>query len=116
MKRIIPTILDWQIGNWANDVTMALHNAGLYKECIEVNEQILKISWCHNKDLFYENARRDIADEYGSMGDVRTCCQLYEEYLNDDPLWGWIGYFRQLHDNDDGRYENVINELYEKVR
>ena len=111
-------ILDWQIGNWANDVTMALHNAGLYKECIEVNRQILKISWSHDKDLFYENARRDIADEYSDRGDVRTCLRLYEEYLNDDPQWGWgwIGYFRQLNDHDDIRYEQVLNELYEKVR
>lgn len=111
-------ILDWQIGNWADDVTMALHNAGLYKECIEVNRQILKISWSHGKDLFYENAKRDIADEYGDSGDVQTCYQLYEEYLNDDPLWGWgwIGYFRQLNDHDDIRYEQVLNELYEKVK
>lgn len=111
-------ILDWQIGNWANDVTMALHNAGLRKECIEVNRQILNISWGHDQNLFYENARRDIADEYGDSGDIRTCYRLYEEYLDDDPLWGWgwIGYFRQLCDNDDDRYENVLDELYEKVR
>lgn len=111
-------ILDWQIGNWANDVTMALHNAGLYKKCIEVNKQILKISWGNGKDLFYENARRDIADEYSDSGDIQTCFQLYEEYLNDDPLWGWgwIGYFRQLNDHDDAKYEQVLNELYEKVR
>ena len=111
-------ILDWQIGNWANDVTMALHNAGLYKECIEVNRQILKISWKNGKDLFYENARRDIADEYSDSGDIQTCFQLYEEYLNADPLWGWgwIGYFRQLNDHDDTKYEQVLNELYEKVR
>ena len=111
-------ILDWQIGNWANDVVMALHNAGLYKECIEVNRQILKISWDHGRNLFYENAKKDIADEYSDSGDIQTCYQLYEEYLNADPLWGWgwIGYFRQLNDHDDIRYEQVLDELYEKVR
>ena len=38
-------VLDWQIGNWTNDLTMLLHNAGRYKELIKVNEQILQINW-----------------------------------------------------------------------
>lgn len=111
-------ILDWQIGNWASDVTMVLHNAGLYEACIEVNRQILKIEWSENRELFYENARRDIADEYSGNGNVKKCYQLYENYLQEDPLWGWgwIGYFRQLNDNDDIRHEQVLNELYEKVK
>ena len=29
---------------------------------------------------------------------------------------GWIEYFRQLNDHGDIRYEQVLNELYEKVR
>ena len=111
-------ILDWQIGNWANDVTMALHNAGLCEECIEVNRQILNISWSSGGRLFHENARRDIADEYGDSGNIQKCYQLYEEYLEEDPLWGWgwIGYFRQLHDHDDIRYEQVLDKLYEQVK
>ena len=88
------------------------------KSAIEVNKQILKISWGNGGELFHENARRDIADEYSGSGNIQKCYQLYEEYLKDDPLWGWgwIGYFRQLNDHDDAKYEQVLNELYEKVR
>lgn len=110
-------ILDWQIGNWANDAVMMLHNAELSEKCIEVNRQILTIEWSRNRQLFYENAKRDIADEYNDLGNAEKCYQLYEDYLKEDPLWGWgwIGCFRRLHDNGDDRYEKVLNELFEKV-
>lgn len=111
-------ILDWQIGNWAADVTMALHNTGLYEECIKVNEDILKIAWDQDTDLFYENAKREIADEYADIGNISKCNQLYEEYLEKDPLWGWgwIGYYRQLNEQNDSRYEEVLDKLYEKIK
>ena len=75
------SILDWQIGNWAGDLTMVLHNAGLYNEVIKINEQILQIKWSSNRDDFYENAKRDIADAYADLGDIDKCYQLYEKYL-----------------------------------
>lgn len=112
-------VLDWQIGNWANDLTMLLHNAGRYKELIAVNEQILQISWMNKGDsnLFHENAKRDIADAYADMGNVEKSYELYREYLEKDPLWGWgwIGYYRQLNDNDDPMFHDVIEELYQKI-
>lgn len=112
-------ILDWQIGNWANDVTMALNNAQMYHECIEVNEQILKIEWKDDStNLFYENAKRDIADLYASLGDFKTCMNLYEKYLEEDPLWGWawIGYFRQVHEDNDEQFEKILDDLYHKIK
>lgn len=112
--------IDWQIGNWANDTTMALHNAKRYEDCIRVNEQILKIDWGDNETshLFHENALRDIADEYSDMGEKEKALGLYEQYLEDDPLWGWgwIGYYRVLHDHKDPRFEKVLYELYEKIK
>ena len=81
--------IDWQIGNWANDTTMALHKERLYEEEIAVNEQILKINWKYSNALFHENAKRDIADAYADMGNIDKCFQLYDEYLKEDPLWGW---------------------------
>ena len=65
-------VLDWQIGNWANDTTMLLQNTSRYKDVIAVNEQILKIEWSSNDntDLFHENAKRDIADTYADMGEI----------------------------------------------
>lgn len=37
------------------------------------------------------------------MGNVQKSYQPYKEYLQEDPLWGWgwIGYYRQLHDFGD---------------
>ncbi|MDD5935184.1 MAG: SEC-C domain-containing protein [Clostridiales bacterium] len=113
-------ILDWQIGNWANDLTMLLHNAGKYKELIAVNEQILQIEWGNRKDtsLFHENAKRDIADAYADMGNVEKAYALYREYLEKDSLWGWgwIGYYRLLNDNDEPMFRDIIEELYQKIK
>ena len=109
---------DWQIGNWANDTEEALYNAHLYPEVIQVNEQILKIQWSSSRQLFYENAKRDIADAYAYMGEIEKSCQLYQEYIEADPLWGWgwIGYFRLLHDHDDPRFEEVLENLYTRIK
>ncbi len=110
--------IDWQIGNWANDTVEVLHNAHLYEEEIRVNEQILQINWHNSNDLFHENAKRDIADAYADMGQTEKCLQLYEQYLKEDPLWGWawIGYYRQLQCVDKSKYESVLDELYQKVK
>lgn len=111
--------IDWQIGNWANDVEIELMNAGRYKDVIEVNEDILKIDWGGSNDNFHENALRDIADAHAYMGDADKCFELYEEYLKKDPLWGWgwIGYYRQLNERGaDGRFEQVLDDLYRKVQ
>ena len=113
-------VLDWQIGNWTNDLTMLLHNAGRYKELIKVNEQILQINWKNDGDnnLFHENAKRDIADAYADMGNIEKAYGLYREYLEKDPLWGWgwIGYYRQLNDKGEPEFIKVINELYRKIK
>ena len=114
------SVLDWQIGNWVNDLTMLLHNAGCYNELISVNEQILQIEWKNEGDskLFHENAMRDIADAYADMGNVGKSYELYREYLMKDPLWawGWIGYYRQLNDHDNPEFLSVIEKLYKKIR
>ena len=110
--------IDWQIGNWANDTVMALHNAHMYAEEIRVNRQILQIEWDDRSNLFHENAMRDIADAYADMGDVEECLRLFEKYLDEDPLWGWawIGYYRQLHDHRPDEFLPTLESLYEKVR
>lgn len=62
--------IDWQIGNWANDVEIELLNAGRYKDAIAVNEDILKIDWGDSTANFHENALRDIADAHAYMGRI----------------------------------------------
>ena len=110
--------IDWQIGNWANDTVEVVHNAHLYEEEIRVNEQILQIRWHNGNDLFHENAKRDIADAYAYMGRMEKCLALYDQYLKEDPLWGWawIGYYRQLQHVDEEKFEAVLENLYQKVK
>ena len=110
--------IDWQIGNWANDTAMALHNAKLYEEEIQVNQQILRIDWGDSTQLFHDNAKRDIADAYADMRDYEKCFNLYDGYLQDDPLWGWawIGYFRHLKDTKNEKFEMVLNDLYQRIQ
>ena len=110
--------IDWQISSWADETVIAAHNAGLYEEEIKANEQILQICWSRSDDLFHENAKRDIADAYADMGNIQKSYQLYEEYLQEDPLWGWgwIGYYRQLHDHGDDRFESTLDDLYQKIK
>lgn len=50
-------------------------------------------------------------------GNTEKAYELYREYLEKDPLWGWgwIGYYRQLNDNDEPELIDVIEELYKKI-
>lgn len=114
------SVLDWQIENWANELTDLLHNTEQYEDLIKVNEQILQIDWKNSSDpkLIYENAKRDIADVYAYMGNTEKAYELYNEYLENDPLWGWgwIGYYRLLNDNNAPEFTSVIEQLYEKIK
>lgn len=114
------SVLDWQIGNWANDTTMLLYNKRRYQDVIAVNEQILKIQWSKdgNDDLFHENAKREIADTYADLGDFEKAYRLYEEYLDKDPIWGWgwIGYYRLFKDQRDLKYVDIMKDLYSKIK
>ena len=113
-------VLDWQIGNWANDTTMLLINTGRYKDVIAVNEQIIKIQWSTKNDtnLFHENAKRDIADAYADMGETERAYKLYEEYLASDPLWGWgwIGYYRLFKDQKNPHYIDIMKDIYTNIK
>lgn len=113
-------VLDWQIGNWANDTTILLQNTRRYKDVIAVNEQILKIQWSRNghTDLFHENAKRDIADTYADMGEVEKAYKLYEGYLESDPLWGWgwIGYYRLFKEQKNPHYIDIMRDLYFNIK
>jgi tetratricopeptide (TPR) repeat protein len=90
----------------------------MYEDVIRVNEQMLRIRWSGNNNLFHENAKRDIADAYAEMGNPEKCLHLYEEHLKEDSLWGWawIGYFRQLKEYDEDKFEPTLDELYRKTQ
>ena len=109
--------LEVGIGNWASDTTEYLWNAKLYEKVIEVNEQILNISFSYSNALFHENAKRELADAYFYMGNKEHCLDLYRKYLESDPLWGWgwIGYLRILKAAGDECFISVLNELFENI-
>lgn len=113
-------VLDWQIGNWANDTTILLKNSGRHKDVIAVNEQIIKIQWSTKNDtnLFHENAKRDIADAYADMGETEKAYKLYKEYLASDPLWGWgwIGYYRLFKDQKNPHYIDIMKDIYTNIK
>lgn len=115
-EKLGSSVLDWQVGNWANDTANLLYNVKRYKDYIAVNEQILKIQW--SSHLFHENAKREIADAYADMGECEKAYKLYEEYLNSDPLWGWgwIGYYRLYKDQKDSHYVDIMKELYSAIK
>ena len=110
--------IDWQIGNWANDCEEKAWNAHMYEDVIRINEQILEIQWDDSDNLFHENAKREIADAYAAIGRMDECLRLYEEYLKEDPLWGWgwIGYYRQLQGVDEERFLATLDELFQKIK
>lgn len=110
--------LDWQIVNWANDAVDLARGANLYEDLIRINKQILAIHWDDDEEnLMHENAKREIADAYAGMGRMDECLRLYEEYLKEDPLWGWgwIGYFRQLKNANEERFQATLDDLFQKI-
>ena len=89
---------DWTefISNYVQDVEFELHNAGIedksyHKKCAIYCEELLQ--WCGDDEEEIRNTRNSMAESYYSSGDVTKCEQLYEEWLRDDPDWGW-GYVR----------------------
>ncbi|MBQ9327916.1 MAG: hypothetical protein IJ225_05215 [Solobacterium sp.] len=110
--------IDWQIGNWAQDTSEVLLNNRLYKEAIQVNEQVLKIRFDGEDNLIHNNAKRIIADSYCHLKEPNKGIALYEGYLNEDPLWGmgWVGYLIALDENQKERFLPVLNEVMARIR
>lgn len=108
--------IDWQFGNWINDIDEALFNAKRYEDEIELCRFILTMEW--DQPLFLENARRSIADCYATMGNTAQALELFKEYLHDDPRWdwGWIGYFALAEKTDDPRFINELDWMYGRVQ
>jgi len=84
--------------NWNQDLEMELGNAGLddpakLQARITVGEEILpRFSDCDQ--LVAENWRRAIAEAWFWLGETSKADQLYRNWLEHDPQWGygWIGW------------------------
>jgi len=88
------------LSNYIQDVELELYNAGLEKK-----EYFHKrIKYCHemikfcgrNEKLIIENAKRAIATSYFELGDKKKGDELFSQWLDEDPTWGWgyIGWSR----------------------
>lgn len=79
--------------NYVQDLELELGNAGQYAE--EYYEK--RIRYCEemigileeDEQLTIENTKRAIAESYYALGDAQKCDQLYTNWLNEDPDWGW---------------------------
>lgn len=79
--------------NYIQDLQMALENAGLDDD--KYNHQM--IAYCNEimpylttqDSLAIENTKRYIAEAYFRLGDIKQAERLYEQWLAQDPKWGW---------------------------
>jgi tetratricopeptide (TPR) repeat protein len=79
--------------NWCQDFEMELHNASLrdvgYNQYrIEFCEKILSLIDKEEK-LIIGNMLMAIAESYFNMGRASKADELYKEWLEADPTWGW---------------------------
>jgi len=86
------------VWNWVQDVEMELGNAGcenLYylKTRIEFTGEYMKRFSCEDKNVL-RNMKKAFAESHFILGDTKTARSLFEEWLGQDPQWGWgwIGY------------------------
>lgn len=79
--------------NWCQDFEMELHNASLrdvrYNQIgIDFCEKIISLIDQEEKSII-ENMREAIAESYYNLGEVDKTDELYQEWLEADPKWGW---------------------------
>jgi len=80
------------IFNYVQDMEMELGNAGVkdkayYHKRIKYCKELLESSSTDKKLI--ENTRRGIAESHAALGDFDTCDQLFREWLQADPGWGY---------------------------
>jgi hypothetical protein len=84
--------------NWHQDLEMELGNAGLddpgkLRARIAVGDEVLR-RFTDCDQLAVENWRRAIAEAWFWLGDTTRADQMYRDWLDSDPQWGygWIGW------------------------
>ena len=101
------------VSNFVQDLEMELHNAGLkekeyHKKRAIYCEELLQR--CAVKESIVENTRRGMADGYFEYGETAKAEQLYTDWLDEDPDWGfgYIGW-------SDNYYFGPKESQYEKA-
>jgi len=102
--------------NFVQFLEMELHNAGMadtayhHKRIVFCQELI---QWSGKDELLASNARISMAETYFELGAIATAGQLYQEWLRDDPDWGWgyIGWSDHYRFNCEGKQYEKAEEL-----
>jgi len=107
--------------NWIQDLESELWNAGLddrqfLSARIALCEEGLR-RFPSDDALMLENRRRALAESHFELGEVEKAAELYREWLNADPCWGWgwIGWsdcyrFTRTEQVDLSRCEQILRE------
>jgi tetratricopeptide (TPR) repeat protein len=102
--------------NYVQDAEVEMHNAGVedsiyHQKRITFCEELLQ--WSGTDELFTGNTRISMAEAYIELGDTGTAEQLYREWLQDDPEWGWgyIGWSDHYRFNFDGKRHEKAEEI-----
>jgi len=105
--------------NYVQELKTELHNAGItepsyHKKRITYCTELLE--YCGNNQNIIESTRRAIAESHCQLGDMETCSELFEGWLQEDPNWGWgyIGwsdcyYFYKSSPKDYEKAEQVLH-------
>jgi tetratricopeptide (TPR) repeat protein len=113
------------ISNYVQDLEMELSNAGIENELyhqkrIDYCKELLK--WCGTEELIVGNTRRAIAESYFRIGNKSEADYLFEEWLREDPDWGWgyIGwsdcYQFEANEKCNERAEEILLNGYTRPR
>lgn len=102
------------ISNYVQDMEMELHNAGLKDKTYHAKRAVYcqeLLQWCGTEETIVSNTRRGMAEGYFLSGEAAKGEQLFIEWLQQDPDWGWgyIGWsdcYRLSAQND--RAEEIL--------
>ncbi len=90
----VENLYDWQqfIFNFVQDLATELWNASIddktySQKHIDYCEEL--IARCGDEKLMLENTRRDMAASHFKLGNQEKGDQLFSEWLQTDPDWGW---------------------------
>jgi tetratricopeptide (TPR) repeat protein len=113
--------LTQSVGNWVSDFLMELGNAGrddpsFLKNRLEVAQTLL--DRFAPEESLRRNCQRDLAETYFALGQAEQGDQLFRQWLQEDPRWGWgwIGwsdcYFlcAEERDKDASRAEQILKQ------
>jgi hypothetical protein len=80
------------ISNYAQDLETELRNAGM-RDALYHQKRVIYcrelLNFCGKNERIIRSTRRAVCESYSKLSDMDTCDQLYEEWLREDPDWGY---------------------------